>query len=717
MNLRCARIAVTGMAFALAGLSGAAFSANPSESTTSGSATSAPRIVEAVDETRLVAVGGTPRAAVAKNDLGAVEDSFRLDHMYLQLKRSAAQEKALELALQDIEDPKSANYHKWLTAEQLGEKYGPARQDIERVVDWLGSHGLQVNTVFKTGLTIDVSATAAQLRAAFRTEMHRYAVNGATHIANSSPPEIPAALSPVVAGFVSLSDFMPKSQLSKPKSNFSFPCKGCPGGFDNTEQYDLAPADFATIYNIAPLYAEKKPVTGKGITVVVLEDTDVLSADVATFRKAFGLSSYSGTFAQIHPGKGCGDPGRNADEGEAALDAEWAGAAAPDAHVELASCADTATSFGAFMAAQNLLDTAAPPHIMSLSYGECEADNGPGFANEGNAFVNALWQQAAAEGVSVFVSAGDGAAAGCDDFDTAFYAVDGIAANALASTPYDTATGGTDYLDTDENANGTYWSKSNSATGKSAKSYIPETPWDDSCASDVLFEYYGYKTGVSFCNSTTGSAFLDTVGGSGAPSFVFSKPYWQQNTYGMPSDGKRDLPDVSLFASNGFWNHALIFCMSDASEGGAPCNYSVPLDVFDNSAGGTSFTAPMFAGIQALIDQKAGGPQGNAAPILYDLAKSEYGTATAPNAANVTACNSNKGSETASTCIFHDVTRGSNDVPCYGTVDCYVPNKEEYGVLSTSDSSLAEAYAAHSGWDFTTGLGTVNVTNLVNRWP
>jgi subtilase family serine protease len=172
-----------------------------------------------------------------------------------------------------------------------------------------------------------------------------------------------------------------------------------------------------------------------------------------------------------------------------------------------------------------------------------------------------------------------------------------------------------------------------------------------------------------------------------------------------------------LFASNGFWGHAIIFCMSDASEGGVPCDYSVPVDVFYNSAGGTSFTAPQYASIQALIDQKAGGRQGNPNPVFYDLAQAEYGSAGSPNSGNIAACNSSEGNEVGTTCIFHDVTQGSNDVPCYGTNNCFVPNKEEYGVLSLSDSSRKPAYGAHSGWDFTSGLGSVNVTNLVNAWP
>ena len=666
------------------------------------------RITQPVDDSDLVPLAGqTHPLAIAKYDRGAVPDTFPMNHMFLQLRRSPQQEKALQNLLNQLQDPHSPNYHKWLTARQIA-SFGPAQEDIDSVVQWLTSHGLQVNAIHQSRLTIDVSGTAGQVREAFHTEIHKYIVHGEQHIANASDPMIPASLGRVMVGMVSLHDFMPKPMMIKPKKDFTFTCTGCPDGFDGAVFFDEAPADFATIYNVSPLYKAKKPITGKGQTVYVIESSNINPADVKSFRTAFGLSSFAGKFSQVHPGTGCANPGINDEEGEAAVDAEWAGAVAPDANVVLASCASTDTNFGGFIAVQNLLDSAHPPAIMSLSFSECEAALGP----SGNAFFADLWLQAALEGTSVFVSSGDGAAAGCDDFDTATFATGGIAANGIASTPFNVATGGTDFQDTALNANGTYWKATNSATGLSAKSYIPEIPWNDSCAGSIAFTFIGYSSGIDFCNSSIGMGFLNIVGGSGAPSFVYSKPFWQTAIPGNPNDGKRDLPDVSLYASNGFWSHAILLCMSDAKQGGAPCNYTNPTDTLFNSAGGTSFTAPQFASIQALINQKAGVPQGNPDMVYYALARAQYS-----NPSQLAACNSAKGKGVSNSCVFYDVTLGDNDVPCFGPVNCYAPISGAYGVLSTSDSTLKVAYPATKGWDFATGIGTVNVTNLVNSWP
>jgi subtilase family serine protease len=697
------------LAFAV--ITGLSISHVPAQAQT---ASAVPLVSGAIDEMNLVRLAGQTHPLVSIGiDQGAVSDSMPMAHLRLQLQRSPEQEAQLSAAIQERQDPNSANYHHWFTAKELGEQFGPAQQDIETTSRWLSSHGFQVNGVSKNGLTMDISGTAGQVREAFHTEIHNYVLNGKTYIANASDPAIPAALKSLIVGVVALNNVMPKPAVTKPRSGFTNPCTGCPDGFNGITLYEESPADLAVIYNVNPLYEQKDPLTGKGQTVVVVEDTNIKPADVATFRKAFGLSKYKGTFTQLHPGPGCADPGINASEGEAALDAEWAGSVAPDADVVLVSCADTTTSYGGYTAAVNLLDSVNPPPIMSLSLISCEPSLGPA----GNAFFYGLWQQAAGEGVSVIVSSGDGGAAGCDDFDTATFATQGIAANGLASTPWNLSAGGTDFLDTYENNISDYWNPANTSSGASAKSYVPEMPWNDSCGSTELYKEAGYTSSLDFCNSSIGSDFLNIVGGSGAPSFVYSKPYWQKGTVGIPNDGARDLPDVSLFASNGVWLHAILFCMSDVAQGGAPCDYTNPVDAFYNSAGGTSFTAPQLASIQALINQKAGGAQGNPAPIYYSLAKTEFGTSSKPNTTALAACNASKGNGISSACGFHDITVGNNAVPCYGKLNCYGSSAADYGVLSTSDRYFNEAYGSKVGWDFTSGLGSINVANIVKRWP
>lgn len=681
-----------------------------------------------VDETKLFRLkGNTHPLARSEFDRGRVKESYSLDHMLLMLKRSPEQEAALADLIAALHDPHSANYHQWLTPEEFGERFGPSKTDVGAVNDWLRSYGFRVNAVYPSAVLVDISGNAGQVRKAFHTEIHYYTVQGVQHIANASDPQIPAALEPVIAGFGSLHDFMPHplvrhaSEVRKDrktgrwvpsgrKPTFSFTYKG-------NQQFDVGPEDFAKIYNLTPLL--NAGVTGAGQTVAVIEDTNMQAADWTTFRSAFGLSSFSGTLTQVHPAppsgsNNCTDPGTNGDEGEAALDAEWAGAVAPNATIEVASCASTGTTFGGLIAAQNLLNSKTPPPIISVSYGQCESSLGA----SGNAMYNATWQQAVTEGVSVYVAAGDEGAAGCDP--DASDATHGIAVSGFASTPYDVAVGGTDFQDLVNGTISTYWSTTNTSGNLSALSYVPEMTWDTSCASSVVFTFEGSTSGTSFCNSSTGKKnFLNDGAGSGGPSSLYAQPAWQAGVTGIPSNGKRDLPDISSFAADGLWTHALIFCMSDTSQGGMPCTYTNPTNASFNSAGGTSFAAPAFAGIQALVNQKTASKWGNPNTVFYSLA-AEFGNATNPNSANLTSCNATKGNTVGTTCIFHDVTRGDIDVVCTGTTDCFGSTsgrRGKDGVLSTSSSSLNVAYPTTTGWDFATGLGTVNITNLVNNWP
>lgn len=666
-----------------------------------------------VDDSRKVTLNGNVRSeANAQNDRGLAEGTLFLEHMQLLLKRPAEREQALEQFMLEQQRVGSPSYHKWLTAAQFGALYGPAQSDIEQATAWLQRSGFQVNQVNAGKTLIDFSGTAENVRESFGTEIHRLEVGGVSHIANMSNPKIPAALAPLVAGVVSLNDFRPHTNF-KPHPQYTY------AGTNGT-LHALVPADLATIYNLNPLFNAN--IKGQGQTIVLIEDTNVYStADVSTFRSTFGLGT--GTFTQVHPG-GCTNPGDvSGNDGEATLDVEWAAAAAPAATLELASCADTSTTFGGLIAIQNLINGSSPPAIMSVSYGECEAENG---ATANAAYVS-TYQQAASEGVSVFVSSGDEGAASCDANATS--ATHGIAVSGFASTPYNVAVGGTDYSDTYAGTTATYWNSTNTSTYGSAKSYIPEIPWNDSCASQLIATYNGSSTTYGsggFCNSSTGTAnYLTTGSGSGGPSTCATgtasttgvtsgscagtaKPSWQSGFLGNPADGVRDIPDVSLFAANGVWGHYFVYCYSGSSTyGGAPCT-GAPSGW--SGAGGTSFSAPIMAAIQSLVNQKIGSSVGNPNPTYYQLAKTEYG------ASGSSSCNSSNGASVGSSCLFYDVTQGDMDVNCTGTHNCYKPSGTN-GVLSTSNSAYSPAYGTGTGWDFATGIGSVNAANLVNNWP
>jgi subtilase family serine protease len=710
-----------------------------------------------IDGARLVSLpGNTHPAATPLNSLGPLEDGFLLEHMQLVLQRSPEREAELEAVIDALHDPASPTFQKWMTADDFG-AWGVSAADVATVSRWLESFGLVVDGVPKSRMFIEFSGTAAQVSAAFHTELDAIAVRGERHIANMSDPQIPEELAKVVVGVHALHDFMPRSlrkdrgpvkrdgktgawtmsptnqanQANVANADFTITFPPAKGGTPPATEpdttgtfYALTPADFATIYNLGPLFAAG--ITGKGQTVAVIEDTQIKNtSDVATFRTAFGLTAYGGTFTQVTAtGKAatCNPSGVVGQaEGEAALDAEWAGATAPGAAIELASCADTNTVFGGLIAIENLLDGATPPQVMSVSYGLCESENGNA-ANQ--SYVN-TYQQAAAMGVSVYVAAGDEGAASCDA-DAAF-AKGGIAVSGFGSTPYNVSVGGTDFMDTYDQKNGgpalsTYGGATNTATFGSAISYVPEIPWNDSCASELIYATLGYPEGygtTGACNDkAVQGTYLTTGAGGGGPSTFSKQPTWQTGVIGLPtkSGAARYMPDVSLFAADGVWGHFLVYCMTDTAKmaGGAPCVYTSGADVESLSAGGTSFASPAFAGIQALINQKAGAAQGNPNYAFYKLASIEQG----PH--GTTRCNSSGGTAGApvlphAECVFNDVTQGDIDLPCKGA-NCFGAAGNGYGALSTSTNALAPAYAAGTGWDFATGLGSVNVTNLVNAW-
>ena len=702
-----------------------------------------PLITSHIDEESLVTLRGNTRLeATAANDRGRLEDSTRIEHMYLLLQRAPEREQALETMIAQLHDRNSVNFHKWLTPEQFGANYGVGDADIKTIQGWMEAHGFEVNTVYTNRMMMDFSGTAGQIRESFHTEMHRLLVNGETHIANMSDPRIPAALVPAVQGVVSLNDFRPRAMKKRvtrgsvkaPGDTFS----GC--GFltslrDNTDNcYALMPADVQTIYNINPLLSGG--ITGKGQTVVVIEDEDAYSlGDWGVFRKSAGLSRAFpfGTVTQTHPApptgpNNCADQPDTNDGGDAevAIDMEYASASAPNAAIQVAVCKDTGATFGGLIALENLLNATGAsttgPAIVSISYGESESQNG---ATQ-NAAYNATYQQGASEGVSIFVSSGDEgpASSNANGADS----TRGITVSGFTSTPYNISVGGTDFGDSQAGTSSTYWNGTNTVNYGSAKSYVPEIPWNDSCAEPLIIgfltTYYspslvnGYgPSGTGVCNTypfNTTSVLLTTGSGSGGPSNCatgapttsgapasggtcagYAKPSWQ-SVVGNPSDGVRDIPDVSLMAANGVWNHFYLICNSNPNTAEVNAGDSVPCSepVQDwPGFGGTSVSSPIWAGIQALVNQKTGERWGNANTVYYQIADTEYGVSGSSS------CNSSLGNAVGSSCVFYDVTQGSIYLPC---------------AVSSSNTTTGRLYNCYrpSATDKTTDIGVMSAAPM-----
>jgi len=686
------------------------------------------RVVSRVDDAKLVPLPGNIHPlAKPEYDRGLVDPQLAMDRIQLVLKRSPQQEAALEKFMAEQLDPKSANFHHWLTPEEFGEQYGPSDADLTAVTSWLENRGFRIYLVSKGRVTIEFSGTAAQVNQTFHVEMHRYMVGGVEHIANDRDPEIPQALAPVITGIASLHNFFPVHQsvfggfVKRDRKTGKFTAVN--EGSDhispeltytdthNQVHNDVTPYDFATIYNVLPLW--NAGIDGTGQTIAISGVSDIKQSDIDTFRSTFGLPA--STVQQVINGP---DPGIVAGGTvENTLDVQWAGAVAKKATVILVVTKTTATTYGGQLSDSYIVDNTVAP-VTSGSYGSCEA----GLGTTGNAALNAIYQQGAAEGISMFDSAGDQGSSGCDNSDATPPSPGkyGLQVNGWASSPYVTAVGGTDFSYYPLNNTSTYWNPTNNpTTGQTVKGYIPEVPWDATCTSKWLLAgstnfatsydicaYASYTAavfgldrvtggsgGVSACTSITGGQLSTCSGG-------YDKPSYQQSL--TLADGKRDVPDVSLFAAGG-WEPTAIdgsaYLLCVAANTPLGCDYSDPQYIIYEEVGGTSVSSPAMAGIMALVVQKMGGKaQGLANPVFYSLAAKE-------NYAN---CDTNSVSS-GNSCVFNDITTGTNAMVCvYGSIDCVTPLGYAIGIVSGYDSA--------EGYDLTTGLGTINAYNLVNAW-
>ncbi len=506
------------------------------------------------NDRRVVLSGQRHPLATPGYFIGKAAPDLYMQRMVLVLAADPAQDAALEELLRAQHDSESPYYHQWLTPAQFGMRFGISQNDLSQVTKWLQTNGMEIEEVPASHRTIVFSGTAAQVESAFHTSIQNYLVKGTLHYANANDPEIPRALAAVVRGVVSLHDFR-----SAPTHVVS------PNYTAATGAHFLMPQDWVTIYDVGPLY--NQGLDGTGQSIAVLGRVDVALQDVRTFRTNAGLPPNDPQMIINGP-----DPGFPwcDDELESAMDVEWAGAIANNASIKFVTT-QSGTTDGISLSAQYAVNHNVAP-IVTLSYGLCEAALGSG----GNAFWNSTWAQAAAQGMSVFVSSGDGGAAGCDS-PALTTATQGRGVNGLCSTPYSSCVGGTQF--NDGYNPGQYWSATNGPGQSSALGYIPELAWNESGRSGGLW-----------------------AGGGGA-SIVYGKPGWQ-SAPGVPADGKRDVPDVALHGS-----------IQDA--------YVVQVQGRIFYASGTSAAAPSLASVMALVNAHKGAAQGNANPVFYALANQQ----------------------------------------------------------------------------------------------
>lgn len=611
------------------------------------------RVVGPVDAAQRVNLKGhLPLWVSDSRVLGPVPDTVELGHVTIMLTGSAEQEETLQQLLRALQAPESPEFHRWLNPSEIGERFGVSPNDLAALVHWLASEGLQVDPIPKTRRFLTFTGTARQLGAAFAVKMRYYEGGSGRRVAPDRAPSIPARLAPIVSAVIGLSSEDDRPALA-PLEPLAYRCiPVC--------ENDLAPPDFAAIYDLPPT----SPQSGAGQTIAIAGRARVAPQDVINFSSAFQLGM--ATPAVIVPPNGL-DPGPPVDtqqpgatlddQREATLDVTRAGSIAPGASLDLIISADgpNGTTPGIVTDVEYVInnDDKVKADILSISFIACEEALAPGTVQA----YDQMFALAAAEGISVFVSSGDSGAACGDIHGQSPPAIPGPRSiNAYCSSGNVTCVGGTEFAADTPAHQDAYWKQDGVTDEGTALQYIPEGAWNDSPAGTV-----------------------DASGGGS--SSVIPAPDWQ-NGPGILRPLGRLVPDVSLSASG--LHDPYLYCMAAY---GADCAHGFNMD------GGTSASAPSMAGIMALVGAAAGGRQGNANPTLYRMARGAEGSL-----------------------IFHDVTATSSGV---SGCDAKTPSLCNNSVpLPSGPPSVVgtTGFVVAPGFDEATGWGSVDVKNLIANW-
>ena len=620
----------------------------------------------------LVKLTGSVHPAVHRGtDLGSSDAAMTLDTMMLHILPTAAQQTEINALLTAQQDPESPLYHQWLTQEEYGARFGLSDADVAALSAWLASQGFTVREVAPSRNMITFSGNVGQAESAFHTAIHDIQVDGAVHQANVTDISLPKAFIGTVGYVTGLNGFRPKGHLAKARPEFTSHSSG---------SHFLSPGDWATIYNVAPVYTAGT--TGSGMHVGIVGQTYIPQTDVDNFRSAAGLPATLLTYycTTSSTGSCSATTDESVDDvAEADIDVEWSGAIAKSATVDYIYTSAASNGNGVYDALTYAITTyrvgGSVVPVISMSYGSCETDlTGSGASYR--ASMDVYFAQAATQGQTLLNSSGDDGAAECDYTESS--AAHGLVASWPATSPNFTGVGGTEF-----NADGTpanpqtgadaYWTYSSTADIiSSAIQYIPETSWNDTAYNQSL-------------KSTNG---LSATGGG--VSLIYPAQTWQPTPSGFTGTSMRFSPDISFTASPD--HDGYLVCTQNftgttvASSTGSTCTDGFRYGSATGNLtvyGGTSCSSPSFAGLLTLIVQ-AGGKLGAVNSKLYALAANSSSYAS----------------------IFHDVTTGNNIVPC--TVGA--AGNTINGVNDCTTGSMG--YSATTGYDLVTGLGSANGMNL-----
>ncbi|HVC46441.1 MAG TPA: protease pro-enzyme activation domain-containing protein [Terracidiphilus sp.] len=631
--------------------------------------TPAPRILSQPTSAQMSPLQGSLHPfAQSRLDAGSMPSDTRLNGMSIYFNHTPEQQAALEQLLADQQNPSSPLYHRWLTPQQFAARFGMAQSDIDKVELWLEQQGFSVDSVSHSHNLIRFSGTAGQVDQAFQTQMHYFNVDGKKIFAPSTALSVPAAFAATVANVGNLSSFRPRPQYvpykpANPRAAFTSSQSG---------SVYFAPGDIKVAYDMNPIISSG--IDGTGQTIAIVGQSAVSLADITNFQNAAVLTPKS-PIPVLVPGSGTA-AFYAGDQGESDLDLEWSSTMAPGATVYFIYTGSN-PNYDVFDSIDFAIDNRLG-NVISASYGACEAGNAPSTLSQ----YESIYAQASAQGQTIVAASGDQGSTACFISPTttspSLSIQESLSVNYPASSQYVTAVGGTEITDanipTAKTSNQYFTYSGTTDTLTSVLKYIPEVAWNDDDSA------YGL--------SATG----------GGLSTIFSRPSWQKGVPGIPSGSFRAVPDISLYASPN--NPGYLYCTSDTSDWNttsspaqtASCNsgFRDASTQYLTVAGGTSFAAPIFAGMVAILNQKAGytSGQGLVNPTLYTLASH---------------------STTYST-VFHDIIAGDPNGASGVGSQCLA------GSTYCSGAALND-YGTTAGYDLATGLGSFDFAALAGVWP